>query len=341
MNRDLTVDVARGIGMILVVAGHTRVNGLFGGFGERWIYSFHMPLFFMLAGYCFDEAKYPDWVGYVKRKLCAIWWPFVMLSFYIAVVSLFLYWGDDPTMSFSAQCKMLLTLDTRISPFWFLPVLFAVEIAYWPLLRLPRYGRRGVLLLCFAVGGFCFNGNHKFHDVTFLVAMVWYAVGVMVVRWIRRNDLRPVWFWIAVASICFVAHGVGVWYGLGDVVSYACGKWINPRVHFPTCLLALIGVLALSKSIVRFVRLTMLLSWIGRNSMAILAVHAFPGIFSRTWVSVWGVSSAMSYVLEVVVMVVMVWLLVKPLRILVQLPAYMMSNSKRLVVTKHTKQSVG
>jgi len=29
--RDLTVDVARGIGMILVVAGHSRINELMGG----------------------------------------------------------------------------------------------------------------------------------------------------------------------------------------------------------------------------------------------------------------------------------------------------------------------
>lgn len=58
-----------------------------------------------------------------------------MLSLYIAVASVFLYWGDDPTMSFNVQCKWLLKLDTRVSPFWFLPVLFAVEIAYWPFRR--------------------------------------------------------------------------------------------------------------------------------------------------------------------------------------------------------------
>lgn len=307
--------------MILVVAGHTRVNDLFGGFGERWIYSFHMPLFFMLAGYCFNAAKYPNWLGYVKRKLCAIWWPFYMLSLYIAVASVFLYWGDDPTMSFGAQCKMLLTLDTRVTPFWFLPVLFAVEVASWPVLKLPRYWRWGILLLCLAVGGFCFNGNHMFHDVTFLVVMVWYAVGVAGGRLIRRDDSRPVWLWITVASICFVAHGVGVWYGLpGDVVSYACGKWICPYVHFPTCLIALAGVLAVSKCLVQWKPLVGILSWIGRNSIVILAVHAFPGIFRRTWVSAWGMNNGMSYVLEMAVMVGMIWLLVKPLRFLVHWP---------------------
>lgn len=280
----------------------------------------------MLAGYCFDEAKYPSWLGYVKQKLCAIWWPFIMLSLYIAVASVFLYWGDDPTMSFVAQCKMLLTLNTRVVPFWFLPVLFAVEVAYWPMVKLPRYGRCSILVLCLALGGFCFNGNHIFRDVTFLVAMVWYAVG-RGARLIWRDDLRSVWFWFAVALTCFIIHGVGVWCGLRGVVSYAGGRWVSPYVHFPTCLLALIGVLAISKCLIGCEYLARMLSWVGRNSMVILAAHAFPGIFRRTWISAWGVSNLMSYILEAVVMAVMIWLLVKPLRFLVYWPFRRVSAS--------------
>ena len=326
MNRDLTVDIARGIGMLLVVAGHTRINDLLGGFVERWIYSFHMPLFFLLAGYCFDEARYPNWLGYVGRKLRTIWWPFVMLSLYIAVASVFLYWGDDPTMSFVAQCKMLLTLNTRVVPFRFLPVLFAVEMAYW-FVRKLSWGEYAVLAFCFVVGGFCFDGNHMYHDVTFLVAMVWYAVG-MGLRKMRHVDLKCNWNWTVLALICFIIHGVGVWYGLRGVVSYAGGRWVSPYVHFPTCFLALIGVLAISKCLVGCEYLARILSWVGRNSMVILVAHYFPGIFRRTWISAWGVSNLMSYVLEAVVMAVMIWLLVKPLRFLVYWPFRRVSTGR-------------
>ena len=44
-NRNLLVDVAKGIGIVLVVLGHSGIE-----FGHYLIYMFHMPLFFFLSG---------------------------------------------------------------------------------------------------------------------------------------------------------------------------------------------------------------------------------------------------------------------------------------------------
>ena len=55
--RLVTLDILKGIGIILVVIGHMIGNQLN---IRPWIYAFHMPMFFMIAGYCFDKHKYPD-----------------------------------------------------------------------------------------------------------------------------------------------------------------------------------------------------------------------------------------------------------------------------------------
>ncbi len=47
-NRIGWVDLLRGVGMFLVIIGHTLYND----FGRAIIYSFHMPLFFALSGFC-------------------------------------------------------------------------------------------------------------------------------------------------------------------------------------------------------------------------------------------------------------------------------------------------
>lgn len=47
--RDISFDIAKGIGMFLVVMGH--VHGMNRTYGV--IYSFHMPLFFLISGYFF------------------------------------------------------------------------------------------------------------------------------------------------------------------------------------------------------------------------------------------------------------------------------------------------
>lgn len=46
MERNDTIDIMKGIGILLVMLGH-----FVDGFAHTFIYSFHMPLFFVLAGY--------------------------------------------------------------------------------------------------------------------------------------------------------------------------------------------------------------------------------------------------------------------------------------------------
>ena len=47
--RNLGIDVARGIAIILMVIGHCYSNG---NIMLQWIYSFHMPFFFLISGVC-------------------------------------------------------------------------------------------------------------------------------------------------------------------------------------------------------------------------------------------------------------------------------------------------
>ena len=46
------VDIAKGIGIFLMVMGHTGIPRI----GNQWIYSFHMPLFFFISGFLFNTS---------------------------------------------------------------------------------------------------------------------------------------------------------------------------------------------------------------------------------------------------------------------------------------------
>ena len=45
--RDVRFDIMRGIGILLMMLGHIPIEGV----AYKVIYSFHMPMFFILAGY--------------------------------------------------------------------------------------------------------------------------------------------------------------------------------------------------------------------------------------------------------------------------------------------------
>ena len=49
------LDYAKGIGILLVVLGHIYNNSV-----KLWIYSFHMPLFFIISGYLLEYNKTYD-----------------------------------------------------------------------------------------------------------------------------------------------------------------------------------------------------------------------------------------------------------------------------------------
>ena len=68
--RDPVLDSMRGIGIVLMVLGHS-------GFpGTGFIYLFHMALFFMLSGWLFSLRG--GLVHFAKRKVVTLWLPFVL-----------------------------------------------------------------------------------------------------------------------------------------------------------------------------------------------------------------------------------------------------------------------
>lgn len=51
--RNPTIDIMKGIAIIAVIAGHILPGG---SYGHKLIYSFHMPLFFLIAGYLYKPS---------------------------------------------------------------------------------------------------------------------------------------------------------------------------------------------------------------------------------------------------------------------------------------------
>lgn len=74
------LDVLKGIGIILVVVGHIYSNNRI----NHWIYSFHMPLFFLTAGWVYKEKTI---LIDIKRRIQNIIIPY--FSFGILIL---IYW---------------------------------------------------------------------------------------------------------------------------------------------------------------------------------------------------------------------------------------------------------
>lgn len=116
------IDICKGLGIFLVVIGHTGIAKA-SQTAYDWIYSFHMPFFYMISGLVFNETKYDTFGKYIKRRLKTLVIPFFILNtilFGIAKV-LDLYNIQPPIHE----------LFTGVLAMYFLRVLFILEIYYF------------------------------------------------------------------------------------------------------------------------------------------------------------------------------------------------------------------
>ena len=131
------IDIARGIGILLVVMGHNDF-GYVSPFGYKLIYSFHMPLFFFLSGY-FLNASIPFGV-YFKKRFNSLLKPYLFTIFmiYFAEISF-------DNMSFSTAIQRIVkslyasTIYIDWVQLWFLPHLFVVSL--YAFLFIALFGR--------------------------------------------------------------------------------------------------------------------------------------------------------------------------------------------------------
>ena len=91
MNRIDWLDIAKRLGIILMVIGHS------GGPFTKFIYLFHMALFFIISGYLYSEIASTDNKSickYILRKIKSLWMPyFVWTSLFVMLNNIFIKIG--------------------------------------------------------------------------------------------------------------------------------------------------------------------------------------------------------------------------------------------------------
>lgn len=97
MGRDRNIDIVKGLGIFLVVLGHSNF------WGDGFITLFHMAIFFMAAGYCYNE-KHSESVSSIillgKKRIKSLYLPYVLSNLVLLCFhNLFVKWQiytNDP-----------------------------------------------------------------------------------------------------------------------------------------------------------------------------------------------------------------------------------------------------
>ena len=82
MMRNTVISICKGIAIILMVIAHAEAPGWL----CKFIFEFHMPLFFITAGYFFSLKYLDDEATFVKKRVKGLYWPFVKWSVFFLII---------------------------------------------------------------------------------------------------------------------------------------------------------------------------------------------------------------------------------------------------------------
>ena len=143
------IDICKAIGIIIVVLGHVGIPKNI----DIWLHSFHMPLFFILSGLCFNEIKHKKILKFLKNRFKSLIIPYVFFSIF-----LYLCWGGIMYLYDGSKVFNLLTfVDCIFKPAsvtkcfgtvnWFLPSLFFVETIFFLIGKLFKYSKIKIFMI--------------------------------------------------------------------------------------------------------------------------------------------------------------------------------------------------
>lgn len=142
-SRDLSLDVAKGVGILLVVIGHAwrglESAGMIGDAGlfrlvDQVIYNFHMPLFFLLSGMTFQAWALRRPLGEAALgRVTRLLWPLVLWTYLFTAARLAA--GEAANTEVAGLPSLLFFPLPPRDHFWFLWALFLQHLAVLALIR--------------------------------------------------------------------------------------------------------------------------------------------------------------------------------------------------------------
>ena len=281
------IDIAKGMGMLLVAWGHIMLSG----WTNPFIYAFHIPLFFFISGMMFHRDRQGGFKNFLIKRIKTILLPYLTYSFITWGI-----WGSyNLLLHNTVESYWMPLLQTFIGqgsggylvhnvPLWFVTCLMVVEILYYFIDMLPEWLD---VLMCIAltVLGYLMIEvwDERFELLPWNIevacaAMIFYASGNMLIKHFRHDQLlQTCRKYKACAVVIAISLAVAVYFGSQSTGHVSMGSDLlgnNPLLFYFDAFCGTVMILIIS-SLLSFVGGIPLqgIKWIGENSFHVMALH--------------------------------------------------------------------
>jgi fucose 4-O-acetylase-like acetyltransferase len=272
INRINWIDQAKGIGILLVVIGHMTIPLKL----SILIFSFHMPLFFFISGYLFNEKKYAsDFKTIVISKFSTLVWPFIIFTF-LALLLRSIYDLKNIVDTFD-YVRFLMGMDSINVPLWFLTALFSTEIIFSQIVRFSKHRLEVIVGLVSALAIVGFLNAYFWHVEIFynihiaLIALSFFSAGWLVKRYgvletIGNTKTLIIYFFISSTTLFYFSLN-------NSKLDMLESNYGNIMYVFLAAFAGIVSSILLAKLFQQLKYVKAIFSYLGKNSLIILATH--------------------------------------------------------------------
>lgn len=288
-NRVKWIDIAKGISIVFVIIGHTIPHGEF----RNFIFSFHMPLFFILSGFTF---RAPSNIKSIPKRITknskSLLWPSILAS----IITVLGYWTQGGGYSFDKFLGLAIKMvdawwwasgvnvnnHSGLGALWFLITLFWIRaiVDIITVLVKPKYQWIVFVLLTIIGIGL---GKHKLWlpqnmDVTF-VALIFFYVGILWKKFEALISKYSIW----ILLISFLLWAFCLYKGI--FIELAIRHYPRNIISILEAIGAAYIVCTTCKYIERIKYVGTIFTFIGMHTLIIFIVHHLDRFSSFYWKS--------------------------------------------------------
>ncbi len=281
------IDIAKGIGILLVVMGHNDF-ALVSPFFYKFIYAFHMPLFFFVSGMLF-KSEIP-FLTLLRRRFGTNLKPYITILLLIFFMSVS-FTRVNFDVATSRLLKALYANGHYIDwvQLWFLPHLFALNIFAFCFYKLTQsiktqWVKILVLFLILIIGVIIINYFWPISLTIFGRSIILFGLplsidlilvsGFFFILGCEVHNSVPEKFFSSnltlLASIIGLVSMVAI---LPQTIDFNTRSYQSLPINTIEALLGIIFILSLSKHIEQFSFISSAFQFIGQTSLIILIFH--------------------------------------------------------------------
>lgn len=274
------IDVTKGIAIFVIVLGHTLVHSEHCSFIFKLLYSFNIPLFFIISGFTFNVENI-NFNSFFKKKFIRLIIPYFVWSIIFLIPYLLFGSKISNTLGTKSSFDMMEQIYNIIygnginnalkqnSSLWFLPALFSMEIIYYFIIKKIKNNKKNdlsILLFTFLIGFFTsmfLKIYLPFGINTTLNIGIYFFIGYLLKKYNLINKIikfKSVVLFFIIGIFSFINN---------DIVS--CIDY-----YYGNYLLSLCSGFGISFSIIfvsKFLSKNNILILLGKNTISILIFH--------------------------------------------------------------------